>query len=333
MKIALTADLHFDLRMRYSHPDTEFITTRMRDHVECFRWIVEEAKSRYCSALYVLGDVFECRTEIDVGVLDIVCREFNRARSLTLPITVLAGNHDCQTRDSTRSSIRALEGIASVVFAPTIIGPCALVPWSDSEETLAGHVSQVAGDKSVEYLFTHCLVRDLYPGGGGVSLETLRPDRFMRIILGDVHTPVDLGNMQYCGAPMHLDYGDAGRDAGFWILDTDDDSLQFVGNASSPRFHVIKHEDSVDVAKPVDIDFVRVEIENPEEAARVTAKVQRKSKWVETNSVETADIPLRVEVHTSDAHADVIRSYCDYKGCADNDERVKLGLAILEQVL
>jgi DNA repair exonuclease SbcCD nuclease subunit len=336
VKLALTADLHFDLRLRYSKPDANTgLTTRLADHVECWRWIVDTAVEQGCDQLVVLGDVFESRTEIDVAVIDTVCREFHSA-SERIPLTVLAGNHDCRLRTADVTSTSALLGAASVVREFCMEEDVAYIPWNDNPEVIHEHIKGAVG-AGARFVLGHWLVQGIFPGESGVPQEYMAAHHFARIILGDVHKKMKVGkNIWYCGSPMHLDYREAGNVPGFYVLDTKastDGTFAFIENKKSPRFHLLTD----DAPKPEGTldkrDFVRVQIEDADAARETTEWVQRITEQVETNSVEVGDTTPRIEMKASDGYEEILRRYCQFVGLEEDrvEAYVQEGMEILAE--
>ena len=96
-RVALTADLQLQTQPRYSTIASSGATSRLVDFIECLDWIVKEASNQGCDALFILGDLFDSRTVIDVSVIDLACRAFARA-SANLEIHELVGNDHAYLR-------------------------------------------------------------------------------------------------------------------------------------------------------------------------------------------------------------------------------------------
>jgi DNA repair exonuclease SbcCD nuclease subunit len=137
MKVALTADIHFCEQVGLSGLTAQGQTTRLEDRASVLLWVAAEAVRRGAERLLILGDVFDSRTDIPVGVLDTACRTMaDVARQI--PVTLLVGNHDAALRVPAVNSLQVFRGLADVVAEPTRVGNYTLLPWVDDAATLAG---------------------------------------------------------------------------------------------------------------------------------------------------------------------------------------------------
>lgn len=329
-QVGVTADLQFDAYMSYSRSTEGGVSSRLLDAVACFRWIVEQCHKHSCPNLLILGDVFDSRTTIDISVLDIVCREFADAKDSGLQVTVLVGNHDSYLRGPKLNSLQVLRGVATVIEQPCVQGGIAFVPWVDSEEQIETWVKQVAKDKNARYLMTHAMLDGVFPGKG-VSTNALKPSRWDRIILGDVHDPIEIPGpcpIHYVGSPMQIDFRDAGKYRGFGILDVGANKWTPIENTVSPRFHIVNNYDSI--AEIKQHDFARVKHENAKKAAGMTQQVKKVCDWVEGATVEVKDEKPRLDVQPSATREEVLRRYCVYNEVEDED-LIELGLMLLAE--
>lgn len=330
---AVSADLQLDLHARLSTLDASGLTTRLRDMLECLRWIGKTAIQRKCEGLILIGDIFDSRTKLDIAVLDQSCRILHEL-SRELPITMVVGNHDSMLRTPQYNSLQVFRGYAHVVEEPTMFftggRKFVCVPWYDDPDTLSTQIQAAYDMNGGDYLFTHVLCEGAVPvQGKGFPVKDLLPGKFKQVLLGDVHDPMELRkNVRYVGAPMQIDYRDAGGTRGFYLLDTEDNSLEFVENTISPRFHVIEDATVEGVRAQ---DFVRVRTDDPGIAEEALAAAQRVAHHVETTFVEDEDIEVRLDVRTDQEDADVLRRFVEHQGLPDADPLVNLGLDLLQE--
>lgn len=335
-KFGVTADLHFDEYRRLSTLHKSGLTTRLMDCIACWNWIVDTCAAEDCDGLIVLGDVFESRTEIAVPVLDCVPRLFKLAEVAPLDLHVLVGNHDSYLRTPKLHSLQTLLGVANIYSNPTAVklGSISLgfVPWCDDQEEVEEAVDALV--KDADYLFAHALVEGAVPKGAGIPSAVLQPQEFERVFLGDVHKPMHpipgTTNVHYVGAPMQFDFSDAGEERGFSIIDTDSGKHEFFENTMSPRFRIIDGE--YDAKQVRDIDFVRVEDEDPKAAAQVVEDLRGKTTWVEATTVEIEETPPRLDIRTKDSRQELLSRYVEHVHGKPDKALVKLGLEILENV-
>lgn len=338
MKLAVTADLQFDEQPSRSVLRPSGLPSRLEDSIACFDWIVDEAKKRGCAHLFMLGDIFDNREALRLTVIDQVCRAAKRA-SERIPLTVMVGNHDAALRTPQINSAQVFSGIARVVEEPLILHvgdvQLALLPWVEDDEAFRLGVRTLAQAKSARFLFGHCMVEGAVPKASGRPLVDLMPGRWKRILLGDVHDPVELldGKIQYVGSPMQWHHGDAEGRRGFRVLDTDTGETEFVENTFSPRFYTV--DGDVLPAGIRSIDFVRIRSADPRVAMDLALQARALSGNVESLSVDLQDEAPRLEVRASDPHEVVLRRWVEHVNESDGvgldvDETVAEGLAILE---
>lgn len=332
MKALITSDLQFSEQARLSHRLEEGITSRLRDQVQCFDWIVETGKKHGCKQLLALGDIFDSRTSIPVPVIDQACRCFERARTVFDEIIEVVGNHDSALRHPGVNSLRAMSGLATVIEKPTVVGPFAFVPWIEDPDDFRAAVGKVAKVKTARYLFSHVMIVGAVPADVGRALSDLRPGRWKRVFLGDVHDPVKLEHgVQYVGAPMQHHYGDAGGKRGVWVLDIVSGAAEFIENPISPRFHVLTSNKTKGVRRG---DFVRIRVEDPVQARAIAASARKLTSWIESEAVELDnEIAPRLDITAAASHRETLQRYVKHRDPnAAGKALVECGLSILAEV-
>jgi DNA repair exonuclease SbcCD nuclease subunit len=342
MKLAVTADLQFDEQPSRSVLRPSGLPSRLEDSIACFDWIVDESVRRGCSRLFMLGDIFDNREALRLTVIDQVCRAVKRA-SERIPVTVMVGNHDAALRTPQINSAQVFSGMAHVVEEPTVFEHerVALLPWIEDDDAFRLGVRTLAQAKAVHFLFGHCMVEGAVPKASGRPIVDLMPGRWKRILLGDVHDPVELadGKIQYVGSPMQWHYGDAGGLRGFRVLDTETAETEFVENTFSPRFHNVGDQFHAEGQAPVAAiracDFVRIRCADSRDAVDIATRVRKLTGNVEALTVELPDEAPRLEVRASDPHEAVLRKWVAHVNETDGvgldvDVAVAAGMEILE---
>lgn len=328
MKLLLISDTQFSEQPNLSRPTATGIPSRLVDQVECFRWAVRVGLKHACDTFVVLGDIYDSRTAVPVSVLDQVGECFNEASQAFDRVIALVGNHDSAMRRPGVNSLRPLTGMASVISESMVIDELAFVPWYEDDEAFDLALGKVAASKTAKFLFAHVMVEGAVPADVGRSASLLRPSRWERIFLGDVHEPVKLPpNIQYVGAPMQHHFGDAGGRRGVWVFDGR--RADFVENTNSPRFHVVRM--SSDVAGIREQDYARIETVG-EDARKLEAAVSKRTQWVENMSVVVdEDVAPRIAVSVSDPHRKVLQRYMEFRGVGDVSGLVDVGLELIEE--
>ena len=102
-------------------------------------------------------------------------------------------------------------------------------------------------------------------------------DGFDHTISGHFHNPQEFGGSgRYLGAPMHHHFGDVGREAGFWIMQFNEDGSrdEYFVDGGAPRFHLFEWPDTKeDVVREGDYVRVRVEATHAE-LAKIKPEVE-----------------------------------------------------------
>lgn len=331
MKIALTADLQYDSYQSLSTILPSGITSRLQDQLDALSWVADDALKRGCTQLLSLGDIFDSRVELDLAVIDRVCRAYYEIATRGLELTFLVGNHDAYLRNAGLNSLQMFRGYANVIDTPQVIGPFAFLPWVDDCSTVRDAVDGLAKDKQAKFLFMHGIIQGaVHNSVKGIELEAVNPKRWKQVFLGDVHTPTQMApNVHYVGALMQLEFGDAASFRGYVVLDTETGKFERIENTISPQFHILGGRNKS--YRPLTAkDFVSVEIDDPVIAAEITADARKKAGWVRTCSVEVPDTAPRLDVRVTQGVADVLRKYCDYQGLAANEELLALGVSFVQ---
>lgn len=338
--VALTADLQFASQPRYSTLAPSGVSTRLEDACECFRWIVEKAIAESCDALFLLGDVLDSRTVIDVPVIDRVCRLVAEA-SEQLDVHVLVGNHDAFLRSARINSTQMFRGNARVHEKVCRIGQFVLVPWTD-EPAAFEHLLRRAerlrkrSPHKQHYLLTHGMFEGAVPMAKGMPLEWLTRGGWSKVFLGDVHDPVVLHEaspfIRYVGSPMQLHFGDSGGRRGFVILEVESGQDRYVTNSKSPRFHVIGEDGDPEAVKTAtERDFFRIKATDPDVSAKLAEKARKLSPWVE---VETPNMKItaisRVQAAATLTDDKLLVEYCKQVS-SDPELLVPVGLDIMKE--
>ena len=326
MKILFSADWQFDNYARLSKPTSSGLTSRLEDIAVCWRWMDGLATIKRADAIIVAGDLFNNRTSVDLPVLDTVCRLVNET---SVPVAILAGNHDSHLRTPTINSIQALRGVATVVEKLRLQAwkglNIAYIPWTDDLTSLREGVDAAIAWKA-DILVAHALVEGAVPMGGGIPLEYFKPQCFKRVFLGDVHDALDLVhgdgncNVHYIASPLQLDYRDAGRWRGVLLYNAVTDKIERIENTVSPKFHVVKQTEDLDSVQ--ESDFIRVSTTDDEDGKALTESAHKLSSWVESSYVEMSVEAPRMEVSMDDKDADILERYVRYVRPGDSDDAI-----------
>lgn len=269
LTFSVSADWQFALYAGRSRPDATWTTSRLADLVKAFEWWVDTSKKQGAAHGVIAGDLFDNRERLDLPVLQAVAYCLKHAATNFKTLTLIPGNHDSYLRDSTVTALSLLRVTSSdrvnVVLDPTSVGftdgrarwQVGFAPWTDDEAELREGVVNLG---AVDVLFAHALVKGV-AGSAGVDPATLKAGGARLIVLGDVHDPQEVEEaMWYVGAPLQLNFGDAGKPRGFMTITLNGAAgpdLDFHENTVSPQFRCL--EAKAEEAEVVAGDFVRVD--------------------------------------------------------------------------
>jgi len=218
MKIAITADVH--LKKQSETPE----------RYSALESILQQIQQRGIENFIIAGDLFD-RDFSNYIDFDNLCKQFP-----SVTITVIPGNHDYQIEERffTSSNIRIIKDIhietaedATIVFLP--YDPVksmdeALSEYYHREKLperwiLIGHGDYITG------------IREPNPYESGVYMplttKVLHRYNPLRVFLGHIHKPSNIGKVLYPGSPCGLDITETGRRR-FLIYDTKSDSVEEV---------------------------------------------------------------------------------------------------------
>jgi DNA repair exonuclease SbcCD nuclease subunit len=235
------------------------------------------------------GDLMDRRKFINFKTLEDSKNFFFRpALQRGIEIHVIAGNHDIyfKNTNSVNSPSLLLGEFPNFhpYWEPTELSLSGLdflmVPWINQENFEL--VKKKVKDSKSQVCISHLELEgfEMYKGSvcsHGHEIPFL--NKFKRVMTGHFHEPSEQGNIKYLGAPYPMTWGDYGCDRGFWILETNDLSLERVLNPID-LFIKINYNDELekDMTFIESIDFKKFK------NCYVKVQVEKKSNafWFET---------------------------------------------------
>ena len=197
MNMLIASDLHFTDNPRDAY--------RLR----LFEWLASEAVRRHANYIIILGDLTESKDRHSASLVNAIADGI-RILDNAVPTIVLMGNHDYV--DPTTPYFRWLRHTSVEFYVePTIRTladkKCLFLPHTRAVRAYAEGYDLMDFD----YIFAHQTFRGASIGGGkrleGLPTTTLANTR-AQVYCGDVHVPQRLANIEYVGAPYHVDFGD-----------------------------------------------------------------------------------------------------------------------------
>lgn len=248
MKIFVISDTHLGVRSN----SVEWLEIQRSFF---FDWFIEDVKKRLepGDEIFHLGDVFDSRQSINLKVLNLGMEVFQKLSSIA-PMRVILGNHDCHDLNSNEiNSVKPLGWLPNVTVyeEPEMISlsgkKILMMPWRanpEKEKECLDHF------KEADYLFCHTDVKGAEFNkwtkiDHGNEVKEFK--RFKKVYTGHIHYVQKVGNVNFVGCPYELTRSDMNNDKGYWILDLEKGTEEFVKNPISPRFVRFNVEDVLEM--------------------------------------------------------------------------------------
>ena len=231
-EIAIFSDIHIGV-----HHNSKFWHDVAWDWAN---WFISELKQREIKDILFCGDYFHTRDEVSVDSLHFGTKLLELFKDFN--VTMIVGNHDCFLKDSSEvNSISPFNNWSnvSVVSEPKQIHSHGkeinLIPWGTSLEEIP----------KADYTFGHFEI-NLFKmntfslcDDGFLAEDLLSKSR--NVISGHFHLrdtkTFDQGKVYYVGNPFQMDFNDAGTTKGFYILNLENETMDFVENTLSVKHH------------------------------------------------------------------------------------------------
>jgi DNA repair exonuclease SbcCD nuclease subunit len=208
--------------------------------------------------LYILGDVFDNRSSIDIKAICYCLDIFNWLEENNIETHVLIGNHDMRGNKSYEfNSLRILEKHSNVTLytKPEMIRvgtkKMLMMPFFTSHDEEKAVLDSFKGQ--VDYLFCHSDLQgaknniNSIPLQHGLSIAAFVD--FPKVYSGHIHLHQKINNFTFIGAPYHLDRNDKGDQKGVYIIDVETGREKFIPNMLSPQYQTVEILNENDITK------------------------------------------------------------------------------------
>jgi len=247
-KVALIADLHFGVKKS----DVTFFASQKRFFENC---LVPDLKKKKIKDLFILGDVFDHRHQVNVNILSEVYNMFKNTLA-EFDVRVIVGNHDTYFKSTTEvNSVSFLNSLDNVrVYSKPEkdwkFDDVFMVPWIADEKSFFDDL--VKCQWTSKYCFGHFEFNGYQLNKYSIcecGLDSLKiQNHFSNIFTGHFHgrssKQTDEGIIQYIGSPYQINRNDIDDVRGYTILDLDKCEQEFVPNNVSMRFLKIKYPET-----------------------------------------------------------------------------------------
>jgi calcineurin-like phosphoesterase family protein len=222
-----------------------------------------------------LGDLFDNRNVIPINLmnytLDIVYEI-----SKIAPFHIIIGNHDLYSKSTSEiNSVRPFKYINNVFIydKPDKIEfngiNILMVPYIENRKQ---QISIINNNKDCKYLFCHSdlngaklhLTSSGHRNPDKIDIESFKD--FRKVYSGHYHIVQREQNFTFVGSIFQMDRNDYGDQKGIFIIDTNDDSEEFIPNLISPVFKKVRlvNEDDIEELESLSEskDYIDIAISN-----------------------------------------------------------------------
>lgn len=297
MKIALISDLHIGIKKQCP----VFMESQLRFFREQF---VPELTERGIKNIWVLGDVFDTRQQINTLVINKAIDLF-RDTLRDFDVDIIVGNHDMYlTTDTGINSLKILGLLPNVTVYErqetlTIDGKKVLVqPWIVDY----GQPDLIKG--KYDYAFMHADIIGFDQGGGRLSESGLVAKEILRhvdaVYSGHYHNGVrrqfEKGkSITYLGAPYQLTRIDRNGTRGYRVLDVASGESTLIENRVSMKFTRHVYPDIDTSAVPGNVVDIDVPAEYADQTKKIADLVGRLEKMGPAYPVNVSYLPSEEE--------------------------------------
>lgn len=222
-----------------------------------------------------LGDLFDNRNVVPINLLN-YGMDIVEDISKIAPLHIIIGNHDLWSKSSSEvNSIRPFRYIPNVF----VYDRTSVITYRDKKilmmpyvENRLEQISIMRDNLNCDYLFCHsdlngCRMHLTSIANKNVDkIDIQEFSGFKKVISGHIHIVQKNKNFTFAGSIFQMDRNDMGDQKGIFVLDTNDDTLEFYPNNISPVFvkKVIKTDKDIeDLEKLKDSsDYIDLVISN-----------------------------------------------------------------------
>lgn len=239
-KVAMFTDIHFGKKNNSIQHN--------QDCVDFVSWFCNNVrKDNNISHVVFMGDWFENRNSVNVMTMNYAHEALKLLNALNIPVYIIIGNHDLYHRENRKIfSTKVFEEFNNInlISEPVVVENTFLVcPFLFKNE-----YPSLAQYNKLPYWLGHFEFRNFVVTGSDRKMEH-GPDHKLfsepiYIFSGHFHKRQANDNVIYIGNTFPMDYGDAWDDTrGMAILDTLDDSVDFIDWEECPKYRKVKLSD------------------------------------------------------------------------------------------
>jgi DNA repair exonuclease SbcCD nuclease subunit len=257
-KIALISDIHFGCR----NNSEQYLEMIRSFFINTLNKVLIDRK---ITDVRILGDLFDCRNNINVRTLNVVLEVFEwfEINNPNIVFTIFPGNHDVYYKNKNDvNSMKVLKNHKNIVLhekihIETLHGKRVIsVPWlvDDTEDEMKFKKICESETEKFDLCLGHFEIQGFEINKGqfdefGKSQGIFK--NFSRVFSGHYHIRNTLGRISYLGCPYQLTWGDYEDKKGIHIYDLDTNTTEFIENVDSPIHVKITIDDILKKNLPV----------------------------------------------------------------------------------
>jgi len=319
---------------------------RLQDCLTTLEWTFETAISRNVKNILFLGDLFQDRQKIQILPYHKTYEMFLKY-SEHVNVYILVGNHDMWlANDCEISSVYPFKAIKNVTvidkpttlniggfsfdFLPYTNNPLeSLKEFKKPSKILLGHIS-IDGAKLNSH-YKRIAEVSVECEGDIQKIDSEKFSKWEKVYLGHFHIAQQIGNIEYVGSPLELNFAEAFQEKHIILLNAETMEAEYIVNNFSPR-HLILNEDEV---SKFDLEntFIRLEPKNIASADLVDMQkdlLNKKALSVEISNMKKLSDQQEVNeakqiIKTKDKF-DMLKVYLDAVDCSNLDKELLLSV-------
>lgn len=350
MKIVLLSDLQAHKWKNYTETDDKGVNLRILDVFNELDRIRKLSIKNGVEALFVLGDIFEARNELNISVLNNVYYALKGYHDSGIRVVLLVGNHD-RTGVGKEHALEVFKPFCEIVDQPKTFpmqgGDVLAIPFYPNAKTTQKAIEKFT-TKKTKLIVGHTAIQTLKMPNGelwgqGISLKDI--PKHVKAVFGHFHRFSELipGRVYYVGSMIQVDQSDASIDKFFAVYDSGKDIISF-HQTKGPRFVALEfpNVESVlfdDYERTIRGNFVTVKSvpvgynDFAELEKLIRDRGARHVDWALTVAVCPPPLSLIADAQGI-THEEVIRHYVEESENVglNKDDLVNMALDIAEQV-
>lgn len=257
-KIALISDIHFGCR----NNSEQYLEMIRSFFIKTLNNVLVEKKIK---DVRILGDLFDCRNNINVRTLNVVLEVFDwfQINNPSVTFTIFPGNHDVYYRNKNDvNSMKVLNKHKNIILHEKLHSEIInnkkilSVPWlvESQEDEMKFRKICESDEEKFDLCLGHFEIQGFEINKGQFD-ETGNPQgifkNFTRVFSGHYHIRNTIGKISYLGCPYQLTWGDYEDRKGIHIYDIDTNETEFIENLDSPIHIKITIDDILNKNKSV----------------------------------------------------------------------------------